>query len=69
MWLNKFVVKSNVCAKPHYSYTQSLVAIVGTTFPLSFTRVALPVDQVFTGTIHVKGIDICTINFVRWQRV
>ncbi len=24
MWLNKFVVKLNVCAKPHYSYTRPL---------------------------------------------
>lgn len=27
MWLNKFVLKSNICAKPHYSYTQPLCAI------------------------------------------
>ncbi len=33
MWLNKFVVKSNVCAKPHYSYTQPLANIKENTEP------------------------------------
>ena len=34
MWLNKFICKLKVCAKPHYSYTQSLYA---STTPESLT--------------------------------